>query len=71
MELALLTGVNVVLTIYDDQEKKLMQYKSDSIEVIQEICKKKPSAEEEYCNEDVCKYLFLDFNTTLIVFQSF
>jgi hypothetical protein len=34
MELALLTGVNIILTIYDEVDSKIIQYKSDSIEVI-------------------------------------
>ncbi|CDW73666.1 srfd_dicdi ame: full=serum factor response d [Stylonychia lemnae] len=55
MELALLTGVQIVLTIFDDQDSKLIQYKSDSIEVIQEISRKKINQEETYTNQDYYK----------------
>eukprot|EP00347_Sterkiella_histriomuscorum_P001957 403370019 len=55
MELALLTGVQIVLTIYDDQDAKLIQYKSDSIEVIQEISRKKIIHEEAFTNADYYK----------------
>ncbi len=41
MELALLTGVKIMLTLYDDVESRLIQYKSDSAEAINEIAKKK------------------------------
>jgi len=41
MELALLTGVKVMLSIYDEVDTKLIQYKSDTIEAITEICKKR------------------------------
>ena len=53
MELALLTGVNIILTIYDEVDSKIIQYKSDSIEVIQEISRKKVETEENYANDDV------------------
>jgi hypothetical protein len=55
MELALLTGVKIIMTLYDDVESKLVQYKSDSIEVINDICKKKMETEDHYMNEDVTK----------------
>ncbi len=53
MELALLTGVKIILTIFDDEDSKLIQYKSDPIEVIQEISKMKINAEEIYSSNDV------------------
>lgn len=57
MELAVLTGVKIILTIYDDQDVKLIQYRSDPIEVIQEISRKKIEYEENYSNEDVSSLL--------------
>ena len=57
MELALLTGVQIVLTIFDEQDSKLIQYKSDSIETLQEIHRKKIGHEENYSNADVSKPL--------------
>jgi hypothetical protein len=53
MELALLTGVKIMLTLYDDVESRLIQYKSDSAEAINEIAKKKFEPDECYLNEDV------------------
>lgn len=41
------------MTIYDEIDAKLVQYRSDSIEIIQEISKKKIEEEENYNNEDV------------------
>ena len=65
MELALLTGVKIILTLYDDIDSRLIQYKSDPIEVIQEISKRRIDAEENYQNEDVrlfsLKFLLLIF----------
>ena len=46
MELSLLTGVKIILTIFDDKEDYLIQYKSDSIEAIQELYKRKITQDE-------------------------
>jgi len=53
MELALLTGVKVMLTIYDEVDHRLIQYKSDTLEAIQEIPRRKILAEEQFVNADV------------------
>lgn len=53
MELALLTGVKIILTLYDDVESRLIQYKSDPIEIIQEISRRRIDVEENYQNDDV------------------
>ena len=53
MEIALLTGVKVVLTMYDETESKLIQYKSDSLEALQDIRRRKIDNEENYDNDDV------------------
>jgi hypothetical protein len=53
MELSLLTGVSIILTIYDEMDSKIIQYKSDSIEVIQDMSRRKVETEENYTNDDV------------------
>lgn len=53
MELALLTGVKVALTLYDDVESRLIHYKSGTTEDMSEIRRKKIEIEEMYNNEDV------------------
>ncbi len=53
MELSLLTGVQVMLSIFDGGEEKLIQYRSDNILAMQEIAKKKIEPEENYTNNDV------------------
>eukprot|EP00349_Pseudokeronopsis_sp_Brazil_P006803 CAMPEP_0202964858 /NCGR_PEP_ID=MMETSP1396-20130829/8963_1 /ASSEMBLY_ACC=CAM_ASM_000872 /TAXON_ID= /ORGANISM="Pseudokeronopsis sp., Strain Brazil" /LENGTH=162 /DNA_ID=CAMNT_0049687297 /DNA_START=87 /DNA_END=575 /DNA_ORIENTATION=- len=55
MELALLTGVKIILTLYDEAESRLIQYKSDSLEAIQDIRKQTIQVEEMYMNEDYFK----------------
>ena len=69
MELALLTGVKVMLSIYDEVDTKLIQYKSDTIEVITEICKKRIDNQESYTNDDV-SFLIIN-NYHISVLQSF
>ena len=34
MELSILTGVNIILSIYDHVEQKVIQYKSDSDDIL-------------------------------------
>jgi len=69
MELALLTGVKVMLSIYDEVDTKLIQYKSDTIEAITEICKKRIDNQESYTNDDV-SFLIIN-NYHISVLQSF
>ncbi len=53
MELSLLTGVKIFLTIFDEEDAKLIQYQSDSVEVFKDINTKKIQSEEKYQNIDV------------------
>ncbi len=68
MELSLLTGVKILLTIYDDQAPmgsnenptegqstgtKFIQYQSDPIDVFRDINFKQITSEEKYFNNDV------------------
>lgn len=53
MELSILTGVNIILSIYDHVEQKVIQYKSDSDDVLQQIGSKPARDEENYSNEEV------------------
>jgi len=41
MEISLLTGVNIMMTIFDKENGRIYQYFSDSIETFQEICQLK------------------------------
>ena len=52
MELSLLTGAKIVLSIYDETENRLISYRSDDFEVIQRILANKLDFEENYTNDD-------------------
>ena len=53
MELSLLTGVKIILSIFDEDDSKFIQFKSDPIEVFQELSKMKIETEEIYTSADV------------------
>jgi hypothetical protein len=57
MELSLLTGVKIVMSIFDETEARVIQYKSDSLEAIQEMKRVKFDTTEYYDNEDVLLFI--------------